>query len=230
MKKLAILVGAIALTGSTFAQKPTDAPFSLEGQLGFNASTLSFDAPSIRFRYFATENIAGRLTLGIDNTSETYNYYEVEDMNSGGSGTEVNKMGGWNIGIGGEYHMAGTDRLSPYVGLDILIGGGSYLNEWDNYNGFGYEASYTRSNEGKYSSFGVNLVAGADYYFAENFYIGMELGLGFGAMTMKEGVDTESWIDPFTLTTVTTTNTSNEMKSSAFGNNVVGQFRLGWRF
>ena len=72
MKKLAILVGAIALTGSTFAQKATtDNPFSLEGQLGFNASTLSFNAPTIRFRYFVADNIAARLTLGIANTSQT---------------------------------------------------------------------------------------------------------------------------------------------------------------
>lgn len=224
MKKLAILVGAIALTGSTFAQKPTDAPFSLEGQLGFNASTLSFDAPAIRLRYFATENIAVRLTLGIDNSSETFNYYETEDVNGGGSGTEVNKIGGWNVGIGGEYHMAGTDRLSPYVGLDILIGGGSMTSEWSNYDGGGYNVDYKRSTEYKMSSFGVNLVAGADYYFAENFYIGMELGLGFGSTTYKEGTDVS------TTGGVTFTNTSNEEKYSTFGNNVVGQFRLGWRF
>lgn len=228
MKKLAILVGAIALTGSTFAQKPTDAPFSLEGQLGFNASTLSFDAPSIRFRYFATENIAGRLTLGIDNSSETINYFENEDVNGGGTGTEENKMGGWNLGIGGEYHFAGTDRLSPYVGLDILLGGGSMTSEWTNTNGLSYDASHTRSVENKYSTFGVNLVAGADYYFAENFYLGMELGLGFGAMTEKEGTDVDTQI--IAGTTVITNNKTNEYKSSSFGNNVVGQFRLGWRF
>jgi len=92
MKKLIILVGAIALTGSSFAQKATtDAPFSLEGQLGFNASTLSFNAPTIRFRYFVADNIAARLTLGIANTSETFNYYETEDNNGGGSGTKGNK-------------------------------------------------------------------------------------------------------------------------------------------
>lgn len=224
MKKLAILVGAIALTGSTFAQKPTDAPFSLEGQLGFNASTLSFDSPAIRFRYFVTENIAGRLTLGIDNSSETFNYFETENTNAGGSGTEVNKSGMTLIGIGGEYHFAGTDRLSPYVGLDIQIGMGSSTSEWSNYDGAGYNADFTRSIEYKSSMFGVNLVAGADYYFAENFYLGMELGLGFGSTTYKEGTDA------MTTGGVTTTNTSNEEKYSSFGNNVVGQFRLGWRF
>jgi outer membrane protein W len=225
MKKLAILVGAIALTGSTFAQKATtDNPFSLEGQLGFNASTLSFNAPSLRFRYFVADNIAVRLTLGIDNSSETFNYYETEDMNTGASGTEVNKSGMFNVAIGGEYHFAGTDRLSPYAGLDILIGSGSNTNDWSNYDGVGYAANTTRAIEAKTSMFGVNLVAGADYYFAENFYLGMELGLGFGATTVKEGTDVT------TVGGVSVTNTTNEEKYSGFGNNFIGNFRLGWRF
>jgi outer membrane protein W len=225
MKKLAILVGAIALTGSTFAQKATtDNPFSLEGQLGFNASTLSFNAPSLRFRYFVADNIAVRLTLGIDNSSETFNYYETEDMNVGASGTEVNKSGMFNVAIGGEYHFAGTDRLSPYAGLDIIIGSGSSTNDWSNYNGSVYTADYTRAIEAKTSMFGVNLVAGADYYFAENFYLGMELGLGFGATTVKEGTDVT------TVGGVSVTETTNEEKYSGFGNNFIGNFRLGWRF
>jgi outer membrane protein W len=225
MKKLAILVGAIALTGSTFAQKATtDSPFSLEGQLGFNASTLSFNAPAIRFRYFVADNIAARLTLGIGNSSETFNYYETEDMNSGASGTEVNKEGGWNVAIGGEYHFAGTDRLSPYGGLDILIGGGSTTADWTNYDGLGYSADFTRAIEYKTSAFGVNLVAGADYYFAENFYLGMELGLGFISETEKAGTDVT------TIGGVSVTSTSNEAKYSGFGNNFIGNFRLGWRF
>lgn len=225
MKKLAILVGAIALTGSTFAQKATtDSPFSLEGQLGFNASTLSFNAPAIRFRYFVADNIAARLTLGIANSSETFNYYETENTNAGASGTEVNKVGGWNVAIGGEYHFAGTDRLSPYGGLDILVGGGKSTNDWTNYDGFGYTADYTRAIEAKTSAFGVNLVAGADYYFAENFYLGMELGLGFMSETVKAGTDVT------TTGGVSVTSTSNEEKYSGFGNNFIGNFRLGWRF
>lgn len=229
MKKLAILVGAIALTGSTFAQKATtDAPFSLEGQLGFNASTLSFNAPAIRARYFVADNIAVRLTFGMNKTSETFNYFETENTNTGASGTEINKVGGWNLALGGEYHFAGTDRLSPYAGLDIMFGGGSTTSEWSNYDGAGYNADYKRDTEAKTSDLGVNLVAGTDYYFAENFYIGMELGIGFGSTTVKEGTDVSS--DVIAATTVTVENTSNEEKYSTLGNNFIGNFRLGWRF
>ncbi|TNF46310.1 MAG: hypothetical protein EP305_11495 [Bacteroidetes bacterium] len=225
MKKLAILVGAIALTGSTFAQKATtDAPMSLEGQFGYNASTMSWSAPSIRFRYFAADNIAGRLTLGINNTSETFNYYETENTNGGGSGTEVNKSSMTMIGIGGEYHFAGTDRMSPYGGLDIMIGMGNSTAEWSNYDGSGYNSDFTASIDAPVSSFGVNLVAGTDYYFAENFYLGLELGLGMSSMTVKEGTTTA------TSGGVTISDVSNVEKYSSFGNNFISQFRLGWRF
>lgn len=225
MKKLAILVGALALTGSTFAQKATtDAPMSLEGQVGFNASTLSWTSPSIRFRYFVSENIAGRLTLGIDNSSTMDNFYENENDNSGGAGTYETKMSSMNIGIGGEYHFAGTDRLSPYGGLDILIGSGKMTTAGDMSDGSSWVDQYSEESEAKVSGFGVNLVAGADYYFAENFYLGLELGLGWSSMTVKEGTSSAT----FAGTTVSTV--SNESKSSSFGNNFISQFRLGWRF
>jgi outer membrane protein W len=225
MKRLAILVGAIALTGSTFAQKATaETPFSLEGQIGFDASTLSFDAPAIRFRYFVKDNIAARVTFGISNLSETFNYFENEEANTGGSGTEINKVGGWAASIGGEYHFTGTDRLSPYGGLDIVFGGGKATNEWSNYDGTGYNADYKRNIEAKTSTFGVNLVAGTDYYFAQNFYLGLELGLGFQATTTKEGSD------EIVTGGVTTNTLSNKGKDSEFGNNFISNFRLGWRF
>src|SRR5574343_730452 len=99
MKKLAILVGAIALTGSTFAQKATtDAPFSLEGQLGFNASTLSFNAPTLRLRYFVADNIAVRLSLGMSTSKTVDNFYENEIDNTGGAGTYEVKNGNINDG------------------------------------------------------------------------------------------------------------------------------------
>lgn len=225
MKKIAILVGAIALTGSMFAQKATtETPFSLEGQIGFNTSTLSFNAPAIRFRYFVQDNIAARATLRVLNSSTTKNYFLDEDKNSDGSGTEINKISGWSASLGGEYHFTGTERLSPYGGLDIVFGGGKTTNEWTNFDGTGYNADYKRNIEAKTSTFGVNLVAGTDYYFAQNFYLGLELGLGFQATTTKEGSDE-------IVTGGNTTNTiSNEEKSSVFGNNFISNFRLGWRF
>lgn len=225
MKKLAILVGAIALTGSTFAQKAgSDAPMSLEGQIGFNASTLSFNAPALRFRYFVTDNIAARVTLGMSMNKTVDNFYETESTNTDGSGTYTTKNNSWNAAVGAEYHFAGTDRLSPYAGLDIAFGGGKMTTDGANSDGSTWIDQYSEASTAATSGFGVNLVAGTDFYFAENFYCGLELGLGFMANTVKEGESSVTFMN------TTTTVKSNEAKSSSFGNNFIGNFRLGWRF
>ncbi|MFY7990082.1 MAG: hypothetical protein ACOVO3_05070 [Fluviicola sp.] len=224
MKKLSLLVGGLALSTLALAQKPSaDVPFTLEGQLGWNASTLSFDAPSIRFRYFLQDNLAVRATVLVDNDSETINHYELPN-NAGGVGTEINKSSDWALAVGAEYHFAGTDKLSPYAGLDIVFGGGNNRAEWDKYDGSSYAADVTASVTSPTSMIGVNLVAGTDYYFAENFYVGLELGLGWMSQTTKEGVTT------VTVAGTTTETKTPDSKESYMGNNVVGQFRLGWRF
>lgn len=245
MKKLSLLLGGMILTTAVMAQKPTEgAPMTLEGNVaglatfGFgNASptnlngttnagtTPSIVAPGLRFRYFATDNIAIRLSLGFSSSKTTNNFYEFEVDNTGGSGSYVTKMGTTTIGIGGEYHFKGTEKLSPYAGLDINFGMGAARTEGDQSNGATWVApDYSEKSEQKTAGFGVGLIAGTDYYFVENFYLGVELGLGFNSYTMKEGTAS------VTSGGVTVEAKGNEMKQSGFSNNVMGMFRLGWRF
>ena len=93
--------------------------------------------------------MAGRIQLGMMNTS----------MNDSTS------MSSLNIGLGYEYHLSGTDRMSPYVGAAI---------------GFG---SDTDASDVSTSRFGFNIIGGMDYYVFENVYMGLELGLGFSTET-----------------------------------------------
>lgn len=235
MKKLSLLVSGLIISASLMAQKPAaaDAPLSIEGIIGWNTSTLSFGnnspsnlntliaTPGLRARYFVADNIAVRLSVGMNNTTRTENFFEIDSNNTGDAGTYITKTALLNIGIGAEYHFDGTEKLSPYVGLDINIGSGNTKTEGDNADGASWiSTTYTESSEAKTSAFGVNLLAGTDYYFVENFYAGLELGLGFNSYTIKEG---ESIVN-------NSTTISEEEKRSSFGNNVVGTFRLGWRF
>ena len=102
MKKLSLLLGGMILTTAVMAQKPTEgAPMTLEGNVaglaafGFGNSaptnlngttnggtTPSIVAPGLRFRYFATENIAIRLSLGFSSNKTTTNFYENEIDNT----------------------------------------------------------------------------------------------------------------------------------------------------
>jgi outer membrane protein W len=224
MKKIMIFVGALTLSGTMFAQKATkENPFSLEGQLSYNASSLSFNAPSLRMRYFLADDLAARVSLSLNNSS-TKDYYYENVNNAGGEGTEINKTSMTMISLGAEKHFGGTDKLSPYVGADLVYGMGNSSAKWDKFDGFGYNANVTATVKNPSSMIGLNLVAGTDYYFAENFYVGLELGLGFSSTSVKAGETT------VTAGGTTTTTLSEPAKSSAFGNNFIGNARLGWRF
>ena len=147
MKKLAILFCSMIISGSLMAQKPTDGnPFSLEGNINYSSEFgLLFTAPSVRVRYFFKDNMAGRLQYGMNTSAETL-----------------------SIGLGYEYHLGGTDRMSPYLGG--LVGYDSY-------------------GDMDMTSFGVSIVGGMDYYIFENIYAGLELNLGFNSVSMDGDSD-----------------------------------------
>lgn len=227
MKKIMIFVGALTLSGSMFAQKATkDNPFSLEGQMSFNTSTLSFNAPSLRMRYFFTDNFASRVSLTINNSSTKDYYYELAD-NKGGEGTEINKTTMIAFSLGAEKHFTGTDKLSPYVGADLVYGVGNTSAKWDKFDGVGYSPNISATVKNPSTMMGLNLVAGTDFYFAENFYAGLELGIGIQSINEKAG---ETSVTTSGATTTTTTTYTEPSKSSSFGNNFIGNLRLGWRF
>jgi outer membrane protein W len=193
MKKLLILVSAVALSGTMFAQKAgSDNPFSLEGAMNVSKEGVSWAAPNLRMRYFIQDNLALRLTLGRDAESVTTTVPEstttVIDPVTGNTTTTTipasevtTKNSIMNFGLAAEYHLAGTDRMSPYFSAGFNTG---------------------KDSRNDFSTFGLNLGAGIDYYVAENIYLGLELGFNY--------------------------NSSDATKSSGFaGGSAV---RMGWRF
>jgi opacity protein-like surface antigen len=165
MKKLMILVSAVALSGTMFAQKAgSDNPYSLEGAMNVSKDGVSWAAPNLRMRYFIKDNLALRLTLGRDAVSETSTETNTT-YDSTGTATvttsEVTtKNSIMNFGLAAEYHLAGTDRMSPYFTAGFKVG------------------NDTRT---EISTFGLNIGAGIDYYVAENIYVGLELGFNYNS-------------------------------------------------
>jgi hypothetical protein len=229
----AVMAGATSLA---MAQKPTEgAPHSVEVQMNLTGDANTVVAPALKYRLFVSDKLAFRFGLGFDGSKEENNYYEYDleatgvPAPPGGIGTEVNKTASWSVMPGVEYHFAGTDRLSPYAGLMLSIGGGKSTNEWTNYNGNGYSPTYlSRNVENPFSTFGVGLLAGADFYFAENFFFGAEFGYLINSRTDKEGTDTQAQLA--NGSTSTTTSLTPERKSSSRGFNATAAIRLGWRF
>jgi opacity protein-like surface antigen len=124
MKKLMILVSAVALSGTMFAQKgTTDNPWTLEGTVNVTTSGgVKWDVPSVRARYFFKDNMAGRVSLNFDNSS---------DSTKGSSNT---------IGLGFEYHLAGNDKMSPYFTAGAKFGGENKNDTKSSSLGFGIGA------------------------------------------------------------------------------------------
>ena len=109
--------------------------------INFN-SGVSWNARTVRMRYFIDDNNVVRLSLGM-------NLNKIEDQ-----------VSGFSLGLGYERHLKGTDRLSPYLGG-------------------GFNMSHSNINNFKKIDFGLDALAGMDYYVFENVYLGLELGLSF---------------------------------------------------
>jgi opacity protein-like surface antigen len=126
MKKLMILVSAVALSGTMFAQKgTTDNPWTLEGVVNYtSADGLDWQAPSVRARYFFKDNMAGRLNLGY----------------ASASANDSNSVSGNSIGLGFEYHLAGNDKMSPYFNAGVNFGGTNVNEAKTSSLGFGIGA------------------------------------------------------------------------------------------
>jgi len=233
MKKLFVLASAFALVGTTLAQKPSveESKYSLEGNLNYNAAGgIQWTSPNIRARYFVNDNIAGRVQLGLGNgvdpRSEKYRFAENGD-GTGEVGTfEITRMS-WRAEIGAEYHLTGTDRMSPYFAAGLMFGGGSGKATWTNANaaGTGYQADFSRTREAGFSSFGFGLGAGTDFYIFENVYLGLELGFSMMNMNENDVVVTTS-TGGVTTTTKQLGASMSEMGTSSWNT----AFRLGWRF
>ena len=243
MKKVLLGLGLV-ISGSLMAQKPAsaDSKFSLEGLINYNANDgMNWTAPSLRMRYFVNDNIAARLQFGFggDGSSvasmpskETHTY--VDASNASNTGTVEIDRGQWDMKIGGEYHLKGTDRMSPYFAGTIGFGKGSEKQTWTNVfysdpndpsSPLAYANGFSANASGGFSTFSWGLGAGFDYYVVENLYVGMEFNL---TSTKVSEDNTES----------TVTTPLGEIKSStpcstySYTNigAAHGSIRIGWRF
>jgi len=144
----------------------------------FSSSPVSINY--LRLRTFVTDRQAFRMGFSIG----VRNQKAIENVTQ--STFEINLRPGY------EWHFAGTERLSPYVGLDgdFAIKSPSFSDERDAqtrgpiksisgaWDPNGTERGYTR--------FGANLLVGADYYIIKRLYLGLEFGYGFQVINSSD--------------------------------------------
>jgi hypothetical protein len=154
-------------TQASKAFKPLAGDVTLEFNFNpFAASPLSFNY--LRARYFVEEQLALRtgLMLGIQGGSS---FFSLD----------------WGIFPGVEGHFKGTERLSPYIGGELAIAGRAS-------SGTDIKGAWPGGSNRGFFNFGINGVAGCDFYFSKRIYMGLEGGFGLSLISNSDIVDTVS--------------------------------------
>ena len=178
MKKVLLSIIAIFTFGFMSAQKrlasqdykPSKGTVTTEVGLTGGLNNANFNLSTLKFRYFLKENVGLRMGLGIQNETDE----AINNANPSNTITTTDKNSRFQINLGVEKHFEGSDRLSTFVGGDLVISLANQSNEVVQQNG-NFNKSRGGGNAG--SAFGVQLLTGADYYIAKKVYLGVEAGL-----------------------------------------------------
>jgi hypothetical protein len=225
--------------------KPTagtvTAEFGLSGGLLNSNLGLNNNAGLLRFRYFLQDDFAVRIGFSVTNKSETKNVYAPAGPLAGLQGSLVNKNSGLAVNLGAEKHFKGSDRLSTYVGADLLFFSNNATEKRENtvngttfQQGFNGERKGTNSVGDATSGIGFRLITGAEYYFVKNVYIGGELGFGFQSLKFKAITGQSTTFSPLPAPNGTSTTVAIDIKSpgksSAISPSVITGVRIGFQF
>lgn len=242
MKTRYIIILTGLLVAGLYAQKPTSGTVTAEvGVTGlFNVDF----ARAARIRYFLGDNLALRLGFRSLNQSQTEKYYQNPD-GTGDQGTVKSRFSLIGFQPGAEYHFAGAEKLSTFIGAYFLVDLTNAkteatkvspvdLDNDGNIDGFGYNNNFNQTLEGyaeiggsprvKSTSIGFGLYSGFDWYLTDKLYIGAEWGLLFRNTSYSDVTITTSVAG---RTTITKRAGGSEGR---FGGDVIGVLRLGYQF
>ena len=205
MKKLMFTLAAFAVAfTSANAQKQLGGEHNIEVSFNpFGANPIN--ASVIKYRNFLDDDAALRVTLGLNNTSNSYLVVPENSLQeAGATGTLThpdlfltNDHSRLDLGIGYEKHFKGTDNLSPYLAVGAGVSMNSLKLSRERFSALNLDGStvnsgfwedepdpanwgvWSYSNEIKSTTINVDLLFGADYYFNDAIYVGFEAGLRF---------------------------------------------------
>jgi hypothetical protein len=177
----------------------------------------------VRFRYFRSKDVGLRFGLGVSrNKSESTITVGANKID------RTDKFGTIELNLGVEKHFAGTNRLSTYVGADLLIQARSAAYDEEVSNGNYTKLSNISNAPNSFragTSFGIRLVTGADFYIAKKLYLGTEVGLSVLSGTTKEAKQTVKNGNTITETTI-----ANKGKAFEITPAVITGLRIGYQF
>jgi hypothetical protein len=204
MKKILLTFCIFLAAASSQAQVK---PAAMDFGFGFQVSGLSnvdilsfednaFQRPQALVRFYAMDQLAVRLLVGINTVSQTDEYSisytdsvtRPEPFIVDSATTETFSQSVFSFAPGAEWHFKTTNKVDPYVGLEVPIAiKGASDEEFDQVYRFTDETGVpffqqdvnVKTNTDGGFSIGVNLLAGFNYFFSEHIAIGAEYALGF---------------------------------------------------
>ena len=205
---------AIALVGLVATAAQAQKQLGSEHNIEFSFTPLSvedapIDASTIKYRKFLDEDKAFRLSLTFSNNADSEvgwrdaGFGFIVPAIEGALSSEDpvspelhNTFTTFSLGLapGIEKHFDGTDRLSPYVGVEIGYGmlNRSYAQEYwgsndlDNIGQLEKYIVWTQTLAQSATVIGLNLLSGFDFYISDALYLGAEAGLGFYSTSVKD--------------------------------------------
>ncbi|MDR1455445.1 MAG: hypothetical protein LBJ01_07335 [Tannerella sp.] len=223
-KKYVFLVCVCALTaGPSMAQvnsnKPEKGALLLEAGLApFADESVQLREGQLRAVYMTSEKIGLRVGLGFlsefasnDNGLTGDNWAK-----SSGSATQLSFTPGL------VRFFEGTDKLSPYIGAELILGTESNksTSEADDFK------QVETNSGGPLNRYGLGAFSGFNYYFAKNLYAGVEINVSLQGHSVKRG-KTETTIDGAkeTIEPPKDRTRNGEFKTACYP-----LIRLGWSF
>ncbi len=218
--KHTIILFAFFISLNALAQKQEEGNVTLELEFApLGSEPLKIN--SLRTRYFYKDNKALRLSVYAGGKRSS-----TSSMTPDSSAQLVNSTGNFDFTLrpGVEHHFDVAKKLSPYLGGEFFYG--YNVNRTINESPNSSNSIMTMKNMTAKSSFGLNAISGADFYFSDKVYLGIELGFGFifegkgKTKTKYENQDGASGLQN-SISKGTTTNIN-------WGPNYQGTIRLGY--
>lgn len=224
MKKKSITANLLLLViFASNAQKQSVG--TITSEVGLSLSGIAISSYGLNGRYFISSKIAAVLGVSASSFNSKINLYENADM-TGGKGTYEFLNSSRIVSLGAQYFFRGTERLSPFVGANVGIGGTTTKREGINATPGFYRQDYTENLLQKGKILNMNLVLGFDYWLKSGIYFGISYfpiarnytkTADATLKTVWNGVPNNQYFRGGTSTQITTFNAT-------------GTVRLGWRF
>jgi outer membrane protein W len=204
-------VSGVKSEQGSFALEVGFSPFELEG------NNIQLHNGQIRMIYSVSERIGIRLGLGFAATTESDDNGQSSDEWTRMT-TKTNRV---ELSPGLVYNFDGTDRLTPYIGVEVNF---STLSA--NTTTEAKDFKQVTKNEGDlFNTVGLGVFSGFNYYFAKNLYIGAEAGLAFENRSLKNSI-----IETTTSGRTETVEPKNKRSMTGVGVIAMPSLRLGWAF